>query len=120
MQLWQKKLIVFSAARLNHSASWPLLVHTARLFLEKTEEQERKRNEEEEIRRARDDHRRKSPLHPLRSCAELQRASMRQVLHGSVAVAKPWWHNSSCTSSSQACRRMRQAHRLHRMQDALA
>jgi hypothetical protein len=45
-------------------ASWPLLVHTARLFLEKTEEQERKRNQEEEIRRARDDHRRKSPSIP--------------------------------------------------------
>src|SRR2546425_9431882 len=88
--------------------------------MEKTAEQERKRNEEEEIRRDRDDHRRKSNLHPLKPCAELQHPGMRRVISGSVAMTLPWWHNGSCTCSSQACRRLRQAHRLHRMQDALA
>src|SRR5207249_1953818 len=99
-----------------YSASWRLLVHTARLLMEKTAEQERKRNEEEEIRRDRDDHRRKSNLHPLKPCAELQHPGMRRVISGSVAMTLPWLHNGSCTCSSRVCIRMRQGQRLHCMQ----
>src|SRR2546425_5773195 len=88
--------------------------------MEKTAEQERKRNEEEEIRRDRDDHRRKSNLHPLKPCAELQHPGMRRVISGSVAMTLPWLHNGSCTCSSRVCIRMRQGQRLHCMQDALA